>query len=151
MRFNPADKIDNPVIKEGRYFFKVANANEQISKTSGNEMLKLVLAIKINDYNSIEVFDYLVNTPKALFKIEQFCKSVGLDFNNGNLVIDDVLGTSGEAIFMYEPDISTGRKYLKVQKYVSQSEVKPAVDDVPTGQSNDEVLNTPVSADDLPF
>jgi hypothetical protein len=140
MQYNPNDLKEMPPIKEGRYVFKVANAEEQTSK-SGNPMIKLDMCVKISDYKSLPIFDYLVSTEKALFKIKQFCQSVGLPFN-GDLNVDDVLGKTGEALFMHETG-SDGRKYLKVAKYIS-------IDEPPAQTETAEQTQSAIG-DDIPF
>lgn len=141
MQYNPNDLKEMPPIKEGRYVFKVANAEEQTSK-NGNPMIKLDISVRISDYKSLPIFDYLVSTERALFKIKQFCQSVGLDFAGGSISVDDVIGKQGEALFMHETG-SDGRKYLKVAKYISIDEPQPHTE--PQEQEQ------PIDDSDIPF
>lgn len=146
MQYNPKDLKEPPQIKEGRYSFKVANANETTSKNSGNPMIKVELSVNVGYMKAITINDYLVGIASCLFKVKQFCDCVGIDFNNGNLEIDDVLGAMGEAIFVNETG-DNGKKYLKVAKYVSANE-PPAEDGSEQEQGQSQV---PSRGDDIPF
>lgn len=139
MQFNPKNLEEQPRVKEGRYQFKVANACEKVSKTSGNPMIEIELSVTVGHMRTIKVFDYLLGIDSCLFKVKQFCESVGIDFNDGNIEVDDVLGVNGEALFKYELS-SNGREYLKVIRYISRD--TPPADDEPKSQ---------IRGEDIPF
>ena len=82
MRFNPkADEkaAARTLFDDGIYDFEVASAEDAVSKTSGAEMLKLVLWVFDTDGNKTTVFEYLVSSEKAQFKLKEFCRAVGLE------------------------------------------------------------------------
>lgn len=120
-------------IPAGNYEFIVSNAEEQESQ-KGNPMINLELLIVIPDRdNPVKVFDCLVFTENAIFKIEQFCKATGMPekFKNidGNVDIDlepaNCLNKQGLARF--EPDNKSG--YLRPKYYIDPAEKK----EQPTG------------------
>lgn len=63
----------------GTYAFIVGNAEETESR-AGNAMIKLQLLVTPDGFdNPVTVYENLVFTDKALWKIEQFCNCVGLE------------------------------------------------------------------------
>ena len=124
MRFNPADaKESGGSFKPGLYRFKVINAEEAVSQSGGNEMIKLTLNVNI-DGQDVNVFDHLVNTARGLWKPKMFCAEVGLDFSIGELTARMCMNKSGRVQLDYDPkDIAKvntgtlGRAYLKVVRY----------------------------------
>ena len=121
MQWNPDDYEPQNFesAKPGVYPFDVIAADEGVSKT-GNDMITVQLQIDVPGRdNPITVYDYLVSTPKALFKIEQFCDAVGLDFKSGDLEPENILGLSGKAKFILDKPNDNGDRYLKVKQYIS--------------------------------
>lgn len=120
MQYNPDDyePMDFAPIVPGKYEFVVVAADEAQSK-NGNDMISLSLQVTVPDRdNGVKVYDYLVSTAKALFKIEQFCKATGIDFNSGNLEAEDCLGLEGVALFRLGEKKSDGKQYLEVDRYL---------------------------------
>ena len=116
--YNPQDKIDNGGKAEpGTYPFTVSQVDETTFK-SGNEGWKVQLAVQAFAERDITVFVNLVNTPSALWKMEEFCACLGFDFNNpppGGWQPRQFEGKSGEALFK-KPD-----KYLEVDMFIAAS------------------------------
>jgi hypothetical protein len=83
----------------GDYAFEVTKAEEQTSK-AGNDMVKLQLNIPDEEERSHTVFDYLVGTEGAAYKVRHFAEAVGLldDYERGELKADDMVGRSGIAV-----------------------------------------------------
>lgn len=118
MRYNPDDAEDALDMEPGLYNFIVIKAEETQSRNR-NEQIVLVL-----DVNGTTVYDYLVNTPKGLWKVKMFCKEVGLPFEVGQLQAADCMGKTGRAELHYTEkdlnDVAQGnrqRAYLKVKRY----------------------------------
>jgi hypothetical protein len=79
MKFERTQGGNNrPVLPEGEYICTVVSAEEVVSK-AGNAMVKLVLTTIGPDGNPAKLFDYLVSSEGAVWKIEQFCTSAGLE------------------------------------------------------------------------
>lgn len=122
MRWNPdlftptTERVNEPV-PPGDYEFTVTRAFERVSH-SGNEMLEMELAVDVGREQPITVYERLVATPAAQWKIHQFCHCVGLDYGTGELMPDDVVGKAGKARFeLGEPrqsGRSAGRRFLEV-------------------------------------
>lgn len=64
-------------LQPGIYEFQVVSAEEKVSQTSGNEMIKLTLKVWDKEGRQFTVFDYLVATEKMAFKTKHFCESIG--------------------------------------------------------------------------
>lgn len=119
--YEPKQNISIPA---GNYEFIVANAEEKESK-AGNPMINLEMLISAPGRETpVKVYDCLVFTDAALFKVEQFCKATGLDDkfkidDNGNTDVDlsdfDCVNRQGTARF--ENDAVSG--YLRVRYYIN--------------------------------
>lgn len=82
----------NAVLPAGDYQFEVVNAEEKRSK-AGNDMIELTLSIE-----GSKVYDNLVFTEKAFWKVDQFLKSVGAHPGEGKSIdveADDCVGQRG--------------------------------------------------------
>lgn len=84
--------------RPGTYDFEVHDAAEDTSKASGAEMIKLTLYVFNADGGKRTVFDYLVNSEKAQFKIRHFSEAVGLlhHYEKGELDVYDMVGKVGK-------------------------------------------------------
>jgi len=73
------------LLDPGIYDFEVVKAENAISKSTGNPMIKLTNKIYDKTGKEIYLNDYLV--PSALYKIKKFCDSTNLQkqYNAGNL------------------------------------------------------------------
>lgn len=103
----------------GKYKFKVIDAEEKKSKNSGNQMLEVVL--RVNGDDGPKVWDYLVFTEKALWKVDQFFASIGTHPGEGKdmaFEATDVIGEGGEVELAIEKD-DKGREVNKVVAYLS--------------------------------
>lgn len=83
MKYDPNAKQD-AILPPGEYDATVVAAEERQSK-SGNDMIELKLAVYDKDGTEYPVDDYLVSSPRALWKLEKFCESAGLVFGAGEL------------------------------------------------------------------
>lgn len=132
MIFNPNEKQELQPITAGKYKFKVIEAKEDYSKNN-NEMIKLILEIGAGD-RTVKIYDYLVNSPTSLSKVENFCQAVGLDFMSGELMPENCY-RSGYALFKLGAKKEDGKQYLEVAKYLP-SETPPIIEKapMPTGE-----------------
>lgn len=106
-------------VPPGDYTLKVLDASDEVSG-NGNEMIKMRLGV-IHDDGSKgpSLFDYLVFTPKAFFKIDSFLASCGQHPGEGksyDLEADDVIGWECRAWLKVEE--YDGRKNNKVEAYL---------------------------------
>lgn len=99
MKFDPKSEKDIaeaglwPV---GEYDFEVKDASEETS-ASGNDMIKLTLHVFNNDSERITVFDYLVHTEKAAYKVRHFAEATGMlaQYERGELSSDECVFKTG--------------------------------------------------------
>lgn len=88
----PSQGASGPILPAGEYPFEVVNAKEARSK-NGNDMIELKL-----DINGSKIYDNLVFTDKAFWKIDQFLKAVGAHPGEGKDITveaDDLIGHKG--------------------------------------------------------
>jgi Protein of unknown function (DUF669) len=107
-------------LPEGVYDFTVIDAHEQTSKASGNAMIELQLAITTPDgKNGPRVFDHLVFTPKAYWKIDSFRIATGEKLVEGQTAAfepEDCLDRTGKLWLTIEK--FEGRNRNKVGEYI---------------------------------
>ncbi len=150
---NEYEPMDVTPVKPGDYDFTVIGATESTSQ-SGNDMISLELQVNVpGRENPVKVYDYLVSTPKALFKIESFCGAVGLNFGDDELVADSIIGLNGRAKFVLGLPKDNGNRYLEVRNYIkaegyTEQPFKPVSK---TAQKQTVPPATPLEGDDLPF
>jgi uncharacterized protein DUF669 len=130
-------------LPEGEYDFLVADANEKISQSSGNDMIELRLLIKGPDGEEVRIYDNLVFSNKAFWKIDQFRICTGDKLVAGQEVefkAEDCLDRTGKAFVTIER--FEGRERNKVKEYIAPGAIdKPAPAETRKSQK-------PVLADD---
>lgn len=154
MRFDPKTEEELAAADlwpAGEYDFEVAEAEEQTSK-SGNDMVKLTVHVFDAEGRRRTVFDYLVGTEKAQFKVRHFADAVGLieQYNLGELLAEDIVGRTGRCKLNIKkdksgqyPDQNAIADYLPPKKAAVRLGVKPApTRPAPTAADLD---------DDIPF
>lgn len=138
------------LIPDGIYIYEVMQATDEISKTSGNEMIKLKLKIFMPDGRERTLFDYLMSSME--FKLCHFCEANGLwdKYESGNLEADDCWGKSGELkIYIqkgkngYSDQSSVGDYLLNDEQ--SAAKLAAAKAKAPTSKQEDFI------SDDVPF
>jgi hypothetical protein len=124
------------LLQEGVYPFIVKSMEQQHSK-SGNEMLKVRLAVMDPKGDERHIFDYLLATDQMMFKLKHFCESIGLaaKYAEGKFYPGDCIGLSGKVRIGIQkgmpkvdgsgafPDKNSVKDYIKAEEVV----VKPAV------------------------
>jgi hypothetical protein len=103
----------------GRYGFEVIAADEVVAK-SGNEMIKLNLKVASKPNR---VWDNLVFTEKAFWKIDQFLVGTGANLSEGaevEVTADGCLGLTGIVELGVEPGMgaNSDREFNNVVKYI---------------------------------
>jgi hypothetical protein len=106
--------IENPLSREaakigdlippGNYAFEVIDASDEISKSSGKDMIKLKLKIYMPDGRERIIFDYLMESVQ--YKLAHFFECVGLwdKYESGNVNADSCWGKSGELKIYIQKD-----------------------------------------------
>jgi hypothetical protein len=111
-------------VPEGVYDFTVADANDKQS-SSGNDMIELQLLIKGQDGEEVRIYDNLVFTPKAFWKIDMFRVCTGDKLVAGQSVAfdaTDCLDRTGKCYVIL--DKYEGRERNKVKEYLDPAEIK---------------------------
>ncbi len=111
----------------GEYNFLVVSVEKTYAKSSGNPMLKVRLDLQGADGS---VFDNLVISEKAMFKLVTFFESIGLKKKGEELSLsigdaaDKAVGLEGFCKIKHET--YNGEKRAKVDKYLIPTEKKAA-------------------------
>lgn len=107
--------------------FEVIEATDEISKSSGAEMVKLKIYLFNDRGEKRTVFDYLVSSEKALFKVHQFAKATGLlgAYEAGEMEALDMQGRTGRCKIAIQSDPQYGDKNV-IREYLPQSSMSPA-------------------------
>lgn len=102
MRFNPLTKEQaaaqaSNLWEDGIYDYEITEAEETISKSSGNEMFHLTVKVFQPTGQWKLIDNYLVLSEKAAWKIREFCQSCGLmdAYETGSLMEGEIVGRTG--------------------------------------------------------
>lgn len=135
------DISNDELLMDGLYEFKIKDAVQKDSVSSGKPMIALTLVINSNKKN-YTVFDYLSSSPHefCLKKIRDFCYSVGIDdkYNEGTFEAQDVIGRHGLCKIIIDNKVTD--KFPKRKNKVA-TYIIPKKDE----------KNAPFINDDIPF
>ena len=154
LNYNPEDKVDT-VAEAGQYRFFVGDAVETTFR-SGNEGLKITLEVAAFEDRDIKVFENLVYMDKALWRLEEFLTSVGLDYSKPP-ELDQLHGLEGMAEFVLGDKKQDGRQYLEVAAFLAPDASQPGSGDGPGNlppRGKSEAAAPPATEpdeDDVPF
>ena len=138
------------VLPEGTYDFSVMAGEDKFSQAN-NEMWKITIKIFDGQGGHIQIFDYLVKTEKAYFKISQFCKATGLHDRlkaGDEISAKELKGLSGQLKLAIEKDDTYGEQN-RVKGYVvleNQGAAPPQPETV-----HKPVREMPSTEDQIPF
>lgn len=76
---------EEDLLEPGEYDGEIVSASPKKSKRSGDAMLELVVKIFGSHGRRMDVYDYLVASEKAAWKIRNFCASAGLNYDAGEI------------------------------------------------------------------
>ena len=136
MRFQPmSDKeIDAlGLLPPGTYDFEVLESSDEVSKNSGNEMIKLKLSVFDEGGRDHHIYDYLVASDAGMCvrKIKHFSACVGqLDqYEQGTLDADALIGVGGKVSVSVEESAQYGAQnrvedYVVPAGYITSAEKK---------------------------
>lgn len=121
MQFQPKTENDckgsfKPIPK-GEYDFEVLEASDETSK-SGNDMIKINMAIWQGDRVLCRVFDYLLPAMEA--KLRHACDACGLldRYQSGNLQASDFMGRTGKVKIKIKKATAEYAEKNEVEDYV---------------------------------
>lgn len=124
MRFAPISENEIMEFTSGNFLLTpgdcrfIINNAELVKSKSGNEMIKLELNVcDRNDRKSI-VFDYLLNTESAKWKLIMFAKCVKVEHQllQGILKPDALIGKKASLVIKHEE--YNGEKQNRVARYI---------------------------------
>lgn len=157
--FTSGEPVENEftVFEDGDYPFKILEMNEIEQSSAGNDMLPMKLEFSRPDGKTVVVYEHLVFTEKAIFKINQFLASVKIptgtriNFRDSEF-IKYIKAKSGVATLMSEP--VKGKTYMrnKVAKFLYNGTSKR--DEIPAHKPappKAPVVPPPDEEDDIPF
>ena len=141
------ERKERKVLPDGSYDFEVANA-ELSTAASGNEMITLRLTVFDGNGGKVSVFDRLVFTDKAGWKIAQFVKAIGSpELVGGELGVTDCMGAAGQSYLKVEESDQWGTRNV-VAGYDEPVGTKPIAAAKPVKPP----VKAPVpTGDDIPF
>lgn len=131
----------------GEYDFEVKDAAEKESKT-GNDMIELQVNVFDAEGNRTTIFDYLVHTEKAAYKVRHFAEATGMltQYESDEMNAHDCVYKSGRCKIIIKkdkdgqyPDKNAISDYVKAAETAQRSSAAPARSRQPA----------PVGADDL--
>jgi hypothetical protein len=124
MRFNPMSDEEAAaqsanLLPDGTYDYEVRTATEETSQ-AGNEMTKIEAWIYDKDGARRLVFDYLVASEKAAWKIHEFAASCGLleKYKTGTLEAIDIEGRAGKCVVATQKATDTYPAKNVIRRYV---------------------------------
>jgi hypothetical protein len=123
-------------VSPGEYEVRVIDAIETISKGSGQEMIKLMLEV---EGRGVRLYDYLIASASAAWKIDAFRRATGEDVSEGeevHLTAQDLIGRQGRARLKVEE--FQGRLSNKVDAWLAPAK-RPEKPAEPDGEDDDNV------------
>lgn len=145
------------LLKDGIYHFRVHDASDEISKSSGNDMIKLTLEIRDKENVRHLVFDHLVEA--MAYKLKHFCDATGLidKYNLGQINAVDCLGKGGRVSIKqslnqprpeggYFPDKNVVSDYVKLKPSTNQVFNPNGINAISTGSTKVDFVDS-----ELPF
>lgn len=137
MRITPiseeeADAQSSNLLPPGTYDYEIRDASEETS-AAGNEMIRVEVFIFSQDGSRRLVWDYLVGSEKAAWKVRRFASSCGLleQYEKGMLIAPEIVGRTGKCVVAIRPardqypPQNTIRDYVKAAGAPSPAPRKP--------------------------
>lgn len=118
------------LLEPGKYFFEVKQAQAGFSR-AGNEMITLILEVG-DGKNTNTVYDWLVGTATAYWKIKDFCQATSLShiLKDGGVITDaDCVGKKGKCKITIEPGEGEYPDKNVVDAYLASDSFSEAGDD----------------------
>ena len=136
-----------PQITAGKFKVEIEGAELKFSDRSKNEYIRLKCRIKNADgTNGSTIYDNMVFTPKAAWKIDQVRESLGFAIvpnEAASVEPEHLLGRTGTVIVEFNEDSG----YHEVSRWVSPKELAEAK----TPAAKPAPKTSPAEADEIPF
>ena len=158
MDFKPKSRDElarESLLPDGVYDFEVISAEDAVSK-SGNDMIKLKLAVFRPDGSQAHLYDYLLTTQE--WKLAAFCDAIGKseDYDAGHVETADLQGAGGRCKIATEAaklDDDGNEKWPpknKVKNYVPKT-AKDGARQMPRREQEKGATNKPAEDESIPF
>ena len=153
MNFTTYSEKDLPtnLLEKGEYHVEVFEATDATSQSSGDDMIKLNVAVWVEDKVRCRIFDYLIDSMPA--KLRHACDTFGIlsKYETGRLSASDFNGKSGRAKIDIQVD-KNGQYPDKnvIKDYICRSK-KRIDNNSPNNRNNFNDNAPPHTDDDLPF
>jgi len=149
--YNPANVPASSYtpIPEGEYDVIIEHAEEQRSKASGKEMMKLSVSILYGNHAGRKLWDYIVYDDNAARKFRDILRSCGLPDLMQDITQELFEGAAGRVKVKHE--LYQGERKAKLHYWIEAESGDAAEDDPdmpPTPTASDE---PPIDEADLPF
>ena len=132
----------------GKHNVEIEGAELKISDRTNNEYIRLKCRVKLPDgSNGGTIYDNMVFTPKAAWKIDQVRESLGFAIvpnEDANVEPEDLLGRRGVVIVEHNDD--TG--YHEISRWVSPKDAATASAPAPKAAPK---AASVLEGDDIPF
>jgi len=118
------------LLQPGNYFFQVKSAEAKVSN-AGNEMIALCIEVA-SEHRTHLVYDYLVGSAAAFWKVKNFCFAVGLSGAlkaGGSISETDCLGKKGKVKITIDPGTNGYSDRNTVEDYVAAETFSTKGDD----------------------
>ena len=126
LSFNVEDAADKRDIPNGVYLFRIAQINERKFST-GTEGMSVQFDVFLDNKSApITVWENMYYAPKALWKLRDMCKSVGVEFKQG-LDSEELLRKSGRAFFHRKK----GDQFLSLEEFIIPKDGSPPDEESP--------------------
>ena len=89
----------------GEYDFEVADASDEVSQKTNQEMIKLTLLVMSREGKSRKVYDYLMSQENQQWKVRHFAESTGMveRYESGVMDIHEIVGRAGRCKLGIKP------------------------------------------------
>jgi hypothetical protein len=142
----------------GDYDFEVENAEDETSKASGRDQMKLTLLVFNAKGEQRKVFDYLGADEKSQWKVRHFCGAIGLipQYESGELEPYDCIAKQGRLALIVRPARGEYGASNSVRDYIQPDENATAKRPAPARPAATQAARKPVPAssiesDEIPF
>ena len=130
LNFDTEDAVKKSEVSRGVYQFRVTDL-EQREFASGTEGFTAKFDVFLPD-RVIQVWENMYYTPKALWKIEELCKALGLKYRTG-MDSKEFIGKSGRAFFGRKKN----EKYLSLMEFITSDGSSPIEEPPPSVTDKD--------------
>lgn len=111
------------LLEPGVYDFEISNKLEITKSKAGNNMIKveLMCTTEGEDTLGVKVFDNIVLTAEAKWKLAQFCKACGVESEDGKVDLDLFEGATCSAATIqenYKNKAGADKMSTKISEYL---------------------------------